>query len=285
MHGHLSHVPLGTIFKNRRSLYDAEVHRDIRRGICGSNTRGRGAESIVLSGGYEDDVDLGNVIYYTGQGGRDRNGIQIADQTMVGLNASLSRNVETSEPVRVIRATTDGFRYDGLFLVEDAWIGPGRLGFDVCRYRLISVEAPQRGDGRTAASGAPLSAGHIGPTTRMESLHYRLKRDGSVPDLVKKLYDYRCQICQVKIETVAGPYIEGAHLIPLARQGDDHTSNLLCLCPNHHVMLDHGAIAVQDDLSVVNREGAIVGQLGVAPDHGLNFEYLALHRTMMGFER
>lgn len=40
-----------------------------------------GAQSIVVSGGYEDDEDLGNLIIYTGQGGRDpASGRQVADR-------------------------------------------------------------------------------------------------------------------------------------------------------------------------------------------------------------
>ena len=37
--------------------------------------------SIVLSGDYVDDEDMGDVIIYTGEGGRDPNtGRQVADQ-------------------------------------------------------------------------------------------------------------------------------------------------------------------------------------------------------------
>jgi hypothetical protein len=45
------------------------VHRRLQAGIAG--TEAGGAESIVLSGGYMDDIDEGEVIIYTGQGGQD----------------------------------------------------------------------------------------------------------------------------------------------------------------------------------------------------------------------
>ena len=38
-------------------------------GISGAERDG--ADSIVVSGGYEDDEDYGNVIVYTGAGGND----------------------------------------------------------------------------------------------------------------------------------------------------------------------------------------------------------------------
>ena len=283
-HGHLSHVPVGTYFVDRRSLYTASVHRDIRRGICGSAVRGRGAESVVLSGGYEDDVDLGEIVYYTGQGGRDKGGRQVADQVMEGLNASLARNVDSGDPVRVVRLTAAGLRYDGLYEVQDAWIGPGKSGFQVCHYRLARLQVDALGTPIAASAGAVLDHGPAGPAAKTETTHYRLKRDGKVPSLVKELYDYACQVCGIRIETVAGPYAEGAHLVPLGKDGDDHTSNLLCLCPNHHVMLDHGAMAISDDFDIVARDGSIIGALHVQPTHGLSATHAKSHRKLMGFE-
>jgi len=53
-----------------------------------------GAESIVLSGGYEDDEDHGSFILYTGHGGRDGStGMQIANQEFTRLNKTLLANV------------------------------------------------------------------------------------------------------------------------------------------------------------------------------------------------
>jgi putative restriction endonuclease len=284
VHGHLAHVPVGTYFTDRRSLYTASVHRDIRREICGSGIAGRGAESVVLSGGCEDDVDLGAVIYYTGQGGRDRSGQQVHDQAMEGLNASLSRNVDTADPVRVIRMTPAGLRYDGLYEVQDAWLGPGKRGFQVCHFRLAQLDVADASVLGSRPTQASIACGRSGPVARRETTHYRLKRDGRVPSLVKELYDYTCQVCGVRLNTVVGAYAEGAHLVPLAGDGDDHTSNVLCLCPNHHVMLDHGAMAFTDDFRVILRDGTVLGALHVLPEHGLSSTHAATHRRTMGFE-
>jgi hypothetical protein len=64
--GHVPGYPEGTLFEDRAELRESGVHRPIQSGISGSQTEG--AESIVLSGGYEDDADHGDVIIYTGQG-------------------------------------------------------------------------------------------------------------------------------------------------------------------------------------------------------------------------
>ena len=64
--GHIPGYPVGSRFENRAALAEAGVHRHRQAGISGSATKG--ADSIVLSGGYEDDQDLGNLIIYTGYG-------------------------------------------------------------------------------------------------------------------------------------------------------------------------------------------------------------------------
>ena len=86
MFGEIEGVSEGQLFENRRKLHDANVHRGIQRGI---GTKGA---SIVLSGGYIDDEDLGDEIIYTGEGGRDLNtGLQVRDQTLTRGNQSLEK--------------------------------------------------------------------------------------------------------------------------------------------------------------------------------------------------
>jgi len=58
---------IGRTFKNRRDLHDSGIHRGLMRGIS------PGGESVVLSGGYVDDLDEGDLVIYTGEGGRAQN--------------------------------------------------------------------------------------------------------------------------------------------------------------------------------------------------------------------
>lgn len=67
--GEIPGVPVRTVFENRRVLYEVGVHRATEAGIGGGATDG--ADSIIVSGGYEDDKDYGDLVVYTGQGGRD----------------------------------------------------------------------------------------------------------------------------------------------------------------------------------------------------------------------
>lgn len=56
----------------------------------------------------------------------------------------------------------------------------------------------------------------------------------------------------MRLEGVGGPYAEAAHIRPLGspHDGPDDLTNLLCLCPNDHVLLDKGAITISDELLV-----------------------------------
>src|SRR5579862_4204440 len=95
--GHIPGVTVGASFASRAEVAEAGVHPPTQAGISGSQNEG--AESIVVSGGYEDDEDLGHLIIYTGHGGRDATGKQVADQAFERGNKALARNKVLSLPV------------------------------------------------------------------------------------------------------------------------------------------------------------------------------------------
>ena len=87
MFGHIDGVRPGQLFESRNALAEAGVHKPPMAGIWGA---AEGAYSIVLSGGYEDDIDELDYILYTGQGGQDTpGGKQIADQEFSRGNKGL----------------------------------------------------------------------------------------------------------------------------------------------------------------------------------------------------
>lgn len=168
--GHQVGTEVGDTWDSRMLCSQAGVHGPPVGGIHGHQTEG--CWSVALSGGYEDDVDLGCVwsgsswflaliplccrygFTYTGSGGRDLKGTkndpknlrsapQSFDQEFTGFNLSLKVSVETRNPVRVIRgfknhscfAPETGYRYDGLYTVEKAWSEVGQAGHLVCRVR------------------------------------------------------------------------------------------------------------------------------------------------------
>ncbi|KAG9222839.1 hypothetical protein PLEOSDRAFT_1101745 [Pleurotus ostreatus PC15] len=149
--GAIPGIEVGTWWETRSGCSTDAIHAAWVAGICGGPD---GAYSIALSGGYEDDIDLGYAFTYTGAGGRDLKGTktnpknlrtapQDSDQTFENRsNKALLKSVETRKPVRVIRgyklkskyAPSEGYRYDGLYVVEKAWREKGLKGFLVCKY-------------------------------------------------------------------------------------------------------------------------------------------------------
>ena len=280
--GQIAGYLVGSRFRNRTELAKAGVHRHTQAGIAG--TAKEGADSIVLSGGYEDDRDFGDEIVYTGYGGRDSDTKrQVSDQPFDSWNHALARSSLEGLPVRVVRgeghpsplSPRDGYRYDGLFMVEEYWNETGRSGFGIWRYRLrklpdqwIDDDAEHSG---TQDTDAPPSA-----APRRQTSVLRIVRDTRQSRKIKKLYDYRCQMCGTRLEGFAGPYAEAAHVRPLGapHDGPDSLDNLLCLCPNHHVLFDHGGVGVSEDLLLIGVEGRLM----VHPRHRVNEDHLRYHR-------
>ena len=269
--GEVPGVNVGTIFPSRRALHDAGVHGGLITGI------GRDGESIVLSGGYEDDEDLGDVVIYTGQGGRHASsGRQIADQVQEGGIEKLMEAMTRGEPIRVTRgsrldspfAPSSGYRYDGLFRIEDAWAErPASHGFKVFRFRLVRIttEGAESAD-VLGGAGAPPAAG----PNRVRVIVSRVIRDTAIGKRVKKLYNYECQFCGTVLHVPGGRYAECCHIRPLGRphNGPDELSNVLCLCPNCHLRFDYYALRLSEELLILP-EGR---RLNLVPSHSLSME-------------
>jgi len=144
--GAIPGYPEGSCFGTRLELSQAGLHQPLVAGISGS---GRiGANSVVLAGGYEDTEDFGDEILYTGHGGRDpETGRQVAHQTLTRGNLALACNKLYGLPVRVIRGARQrspytpeaGYRYDGLYSVDEYWREVGKAGWYIWRFRLVKI--------------------------------------------------------------------------------------------------------------------------------------------------
>lgn len=163
--GPIPGIEVGTMWKFRVQVSESGVHRPHVAGIHGREDDG--AYSIVLSGGYEDDVDDGDEFTYTGSGGRDLSGNkrtaeQSCDQVLTRMNKALAKNCSApidskkggdagrdwkkGKPVRVVRnckgrkhseyAPEEGNRYDGIYKIVRYWPDKGQSGFIVWRYLL-----------------------------------------------------------------------------------------------------------------------------------------------------
>ncbi|GAA3120411.1 hypothetical protein GCM10010466_09190 [Planomonospora alba] len=116
---------------------------------------------------------------------------------------------------------------------------------------------------------------------RREITTTRAIRDSLLSEQVKRAHDHHCQICGTRLALRQGFYAEGAHIRPLGRPHEP--GNLLCLCPNHHVLFDRGMITIQDDLTIVDMvSGNRLGTLRLAPNHEISPEHLTYHRRNIG---
>lgn len=216
--GEIVGIEVGSLFQNRAELAAAGVHRATQAGITGRAEEG--AESIVLSGGYIDDEDLGDVIIYTGHGGRDPiSGRQIDDQTFTRQNKALVSSALHGHPVRVIRGSqhrsqfspATGYRYDGLYRVDRYWPELGKDGFKVCRFKLVKTDYADIPFLRSEADATGTETAEM-PARRIGSQVLRIIRDTALGKHIKTLYDYRCQVCGETLMCQGGMYAEAAHI-------------------------------------------------------------------------
>ncbi|MED6152441.1 Histone-lysine N-methyltransferase member suvh2 [Stylosanthes scabra] len=153
--GAIPGVYVGDVFLFRMELCVLGLHGQIQAGIdylaaSMSPNNEPIATSVIVSGGYEDDMDEGDVIVYTGQGGQATNSVrQATHQKMESGNLALERSMYHNIEVRVIRgmkyegaASKSGkiYVYDGLYRITECWFDVGKSGFGVLKYKLVRIE-------------------------------------------------------------------------------------------------------------------------------------------------
>jgi 5-methylcytosine-specific restriction protein A len=98
----------------------------------------------------------------------------------------------------------------------------------------------------------------------------RIVRDTQIARRVKIIHNFCCQICGSTLDLGNGSlYAESHHIKPLGfkHQGPDIVENILCVCPNHHALLDYGAIPLN------------LKDLRITPGHLFSEQYIDYHNT------
>ncbi|GAQ92340.1 Predicted E3 ubiquitin ligase, partial [Klebsormidium nitens] len=147
-------VRVGSEWGSRLECRQWGVHMPPVAGISGQS--GRGAQSVVVSGGYEDDEDHGWYFIYTGSGGRDLSGNkrtskeQSKEQVFEKFNLALKVSCREGYPVRVVRSHKERksafapqrkvVRYDGIYRVEKCWRKPGKQNAVMCRFLFVRCD-------------------------------------------------------------------------------------------------------------------------------------------------
>ncbi|GAA4561072.1 HNH endonuclease [Planotetraspora kaengkrachanensis] len=126
----------------------------------------------------------------------------------------------------------------------------------------------------------PLPDGTPTPSRRTVTTN-RVIRDSALAEQVKLVHNHQCQICGIRLTTRRGPYAEGAHIRPLGtpHNGPDEPGNLLCLCPNHHVLFDGGTITINDELVAIDvPTRQPITPIQLADGHTPDPRHVAYHR-------
>ncbi|RWS03975.1 E3 ubiquitin-protein ligase UHRF1-like isoform X3 [Dinothrombium tinctorium] len=168
--GPIPGVDVGTWWRFRFQASEAGVHTPLVAGIHGKENLG--AYSIVFCCSYDEDIDLGSEIYFSGSGGKGEGqsrcrvgGPQVKDQELKRCNKALAMNCfapideikganagkdwKLGKPVRVLRSGNArgstkrslylpkiGVRYDGIYKVVKYWPEQNDSGFKVWRFHL-----------------------------------------------------------------------------------------------------------------------------------------------------
>jgi 5-methylcytosine-specific restriction protein A len=106
--------------------------------------------------------------------------------------------------------------------------------------------------------------------TRVLTQINRIVRDTQIARRVKIVHTYSCQFCGDTLDLGNGRlYAEAHHIKPLGAKhnGPDIVENIMCVCPNHHALLDYGAIPI--DLK----------DLRITSGHIFSEQYIEYHNT------
>jgi len=279
--GNIENIEVGQIFENREVLSKARIHGPTMAGIWGRESEG--ACSIVLSGGYEDDIDELDYIFYTGQGGQDiPGGKQVSDQEFVRGNKALMLSCKYNLPVRVTRGyqikngPTKGYRYDGLYYVNKFERVKGKSGYYICRFHLGSEKQIDILEKEIKPNLKP----DYKRADRAATTVSRIKRDVSLSENIKEIYGYKCQVCNVYLKTPYGAIAIGAHIKGLGKphNGPDVIENMICLCPNHHEQFDdHGFYIDSETSEIKGLEGYDGKKITLNKKHNIEKSFLKYH--------
>ncbi|RZC58501.1 hypothetical protein C5167_005805 [Papaver somniferum] len=144
--GVVNGIEVGDIFYFRIELCLVGLHAQSMAGIDYMVLKfDQGEEpvalSVVSSGGYEDDVGDGNVLIYSGQGGKDE-----GDQKLERGNLALEKSLHRASEVRVIRGVKDVanptgkvYMYDGLYKIQKSWTEKTKTGAGVFKFKMVRM--------------------------------------------------------------------------------------------------------------------------------------------------
>jgi predicted restriction endonuclease len=120
-------------------------------------------------------------------------------------------------------------------------------------------------------------------------IHKRHRDQKPVREL-KKIYNQSCQICGEPVVFLGNTergiaYSEVCHIKPHAIGAIDDQSNMIVLCPNHHIMFDLGIITLDpaDGLTIlhIDQTNPLHKRKVVLMKHRVSIENIKYHYEMI----
>lgn len=76
----------------------------------------------------------------------------------------------------------------------------------------------------------------------IEERNKKIRRYQKIVNMLKKKYDYKCQLCGYTFEMDNGNYYcEAHHIKMLSKDGTQNPNNVIILCANHHRMFHYAS--------------------------------------------
>ena len=145
----------------------------------------------------------------------------------------IRREIRVSDIGQVIARFTDGFQ----FLVA---IPENRRKM---REALVARYFPHHASVLLGAAAGPVTPL---PVTKVADDELEYGRSPAFRRKILDIYDHQCAACGLRIKLPVAQdlsFIDAAHLIPFAESRNDHPTNGLALCKNHHWSMDRHLIA------------------------------------------
>lgn len=118
--------------------------------------------------------------------------------------------------------------------------------------------------------------------TQTQRIVVSTDRNQSLSKQLKQLYSNTCQICQERVQIGFDEYMsESHHIQPVGgnHKGPDIATNIIILCPNHHVMFDRGAITIDLHRKIVihSCESNPIHGVTITLKHEINEAFINYH--------
>ena len=122
-----------------------------------------------------------------------------------------------------------------------------------------------------------------GPAARKSEVVTRFMRDTKKVIQLKKKYGNKCQVCGYIIQISSEQrYSEVHHIYPLKDGGDDDFTNMLVLCPTHHVEFDYKIIGIDTDKkTIIDWTRKHIGKLLMHKTHKIALKNIQFHLAGM----